>query len=129
VVEPREIGGGSEDGGVNPLLQHLDVLENAVLEWLERSFYETADHELQKALRKQALLPVNMQAEMPEAYRIWRTCQRHSELFWPGGIANQPATLMLEMEACERVSNQFQDQIKRMYGIIEDKGSGASPIG
>ena len=99
---------------MNPLKKHLEALEGAVFDWLELQSYEDASIETQVQLRREALMPGNMKAEMPEPYRLWRACERHNKLFWDGGIADQPHILMMEFSACERATQSFQKHIEKL---------------
>lgn len=89
-------GGGRVKG---PLGRHLEELEAQVHEWLHRAQYELADSDTKRDIRKKAMVP-RLDAEMPEAYRLWRTCDKYRTLFWPGGLGNQPHILMLEFSVC-----------------------------
>lgn len=83
-----------------------------------RVHYESAPNDEQMLLRKAALVP-RMDAEMPEPYRLWRTCERHGKLFWQGGIADQPHILMLEFEACESARNAFTEEVRNMMNVLK----------
>ena len=102
----------------NPLLEHLDRLEEAVLEWLEASFFNSASPEAQRKLRQVGLTPSKPNAEMPEPYRLWRACQRHNSMWWSGGVSNQPYIMMHEFATCEIASNIFDEQIQNYREII-----------
>ena len=69
-------------------------------------------------MRAGAILPVNWEAEMPEAYRLWRSCKKWEKLFWDGGIANQPHILMMEFTVCERTSDQFDRYASGLPAIL-----------
>ena len=69
-------------------------------------------------MRKEALLPANLEAEMPEVYRTWKTCKEWGVLWWEGGLAAQPHLLMLEFSVCQNASTEFQDQLINMERIL-----------
>ncbi len=70
-------------------------------------------------MRKNAVLPSNMKAGIPGAYRIWSACKRHNELWWPGGISNQPHILMDEFMVCEVATKMFDEQKSNYIKIIQ----------
>ena len=81
---------------------------------MDKGHYETAHPDLRKRLRANAILPEDLKAEMPEVYRLWRTCKRWNHLYWPGGIANQPHILMLEFAICEKTKDDFDVYLSQM---------------
>jgi hypothetical protein len=78
----------------------------AVMDWLEVAAYEALDSDTKKVARMEGRMPINMAAEMPEVYRLWRMCKDTGMPFWDGGFADQPRILMMEFQACERASRQ-----------------------
>ena len=77
------------------------------MDWLEVAAYEALDADAKKVARMEGkILHLNMAAEMPEVYRLWRMCKDSNVLFWPGGMADQPRILMMEFQACERATRQ-----------------------
>ena len=70
-------------------------------------------------MRKEALLPANQEAEMPEPYRMWRVCQDWGTLWWDGGIGAQPHLLMLEFSTCQAASAEFQSMLANMERILQ----------
>ena len=78
----------------------------AVMDWLEVAAFEALDNDAKKVARMEGRIPINMAAEMPEVYRLWRMCKDSNVLFWPGGMADQPRILMMEFQACEHASRQ-----------------------
>jgi len=117
----RGSGRGKPGGRVSPLSEHLDALEEAVLNYLETSFYRTANKDLQRDMRKAGLMPIEPNAEMPEPYRLWKTCKRHNTLWWSGGISNQPYVMMREFAVCEIASSQFDEQLDNYREILQGK--------
>lgn len=89
-----------------------------MLEWLEASRYRSMLPDKQKAMRKQALMPINPGAEMPGAYRLWRTCKEWDTLWWDGGLATQPHLLMLEFSACAAAHHDSQDDVASIERIL-----------
>ena len=69
-------------------------------------------------MRKKSLVPANVDAEMPEPYRLWRICKQWDKLWWPGGIANQPHILMMEFAVCAIASAYFQDEAAHRGRIL-----------
>jgi len=69
-------------------------------------------------MRKAALLPGNVDAEMPEPYRLWRICKRWNKLWWAGGMADQPHILMMEFAVCAAADAQFQGDLANMEKIL-----------
>ncbi len=80
----------------------------AVMDWLEVAAYEALDNDTKKVARMEGKMPINMAAEMPEVYRLWRVCKDNNALYWPGGLSSQPHVLMMEFQACERATRQVQ---------------------
>ena len=76
------------------------------MDWLEVAAYNALSNDAKKVARMEGRIPLNMAAEMPEVYRLWRSCKDHNALYWPGGIADQPHILMLEFQACESAFRQ-----------------------
>ena len=105
---------------MHPLELHLQELEQAVCNWLEANQYNNALPDVQRAMRKKALLPAVMDAEMPEAYRLWRLCQDSSSLWWDGGISNQPHILTLEFSVCAYSHRQTQEYLANTQRILND---------
>lgn len=60
-----------------------------------------------------------MSAEMPEPYRLWRMCEEHSSLWWPGGVSNQPHILMAEFAACEAAYSDFREQHRNIARALD----------
>lgn len=92
-----------------------------MLNYLEASFYHSAGKQLQLAMRQQGLIPLELDAEMPEPYRLWKTCERHNTLWWSGGISNQPYVMMREFAVCEIASSEFEEQIGNYRKILQGK--------
>ena len=67
-------------------------------------------------MRKAALMPTNLEAEMPEPYRLWHMCQ--NDKWWPGGVANQPHLQVMEFAACDHARQQFQAELINMEKIL-----------
>jgi len=116
------LGLDANEGGsleAHPLTDHLKALEEAVFDWLEASDYKLASREEQKVRRMEALVPQNVDAEMPEAYRLWRMCQEHNTMWWDGNMAAQPHILMLEFSVCANASYDFDEERVRVNRIIK----------
>ena len=96
--------------GAGWLVEHLDALKQAVVAWLERSHYESAPEERQRAMRKQALVP-DVTVGMPEPYRLWSFCRRKNSMWYNGGVADQPYIQMLEFGVCEQAYGIFRSQV------------------
>lgn len=92
--------------------------------WLRRLHYDAASLDQQRNMRKAALVP-DMAAEMPEVYRLWRTCKQNNSLFWQGNIADQPHVLMLEFTVCENAYNAFQQELENTARILRGMTGGA----
>lgn len=90
-----------------------------MLDWLEASFYNGANNKLKRQLRQSGLVPSKPDADMPEPYRIWKSCQRNNALWWSGGISNQPYVMMHEFAVCEIASNIFEKQVENYREIID----------
>lgn len=69
-------------------------------------------------MRKQALIPTNMDAEMPEVYRLWRTCKEWNTPWWDGGLAAQPRLLMLEFSVCAAAHRDSQGDLANIERIL-----------
>ena len=80
----------------------------AVMDWLEVAAYQALDNDAKKVARMEGRIPINMAAEMPEVYRLWRMCKDSNALYWPGEMSGQPHILMMEFQACERAFKQVQ---------------------
>ena len=91
-----------------------------MLDYLEASLYRNADRNTQLKLRQNGLIPSKPDAEMPEPYRIWKTCQRHDTLWWSGGISNQPHIMMLEFAVCEIADDAFDNQLRNIKNILRE---------
>ena len=77
------------------------------MDWLEVAAYEALDADAKKVARMEGkILHLNMAAEMPEVYRLWRMCKDRD--YWSGGVSGQPHILMMEFQACERAFRQVQ---------------------
>jgi len=74
------------------------------MDWLELAAFNALSNDEKKVRRMEGKLPVNMAAEMPGPYRLWRLCRDNDTLYWPGGLADQPFILLMEFQACERAS-------------------------
>jgi hypothetical protein len=109
---------GGPGGRLDPLSEHLDALEEAVLYYLEASFYHNASRRTQLDMRKKGLTPMKPDAEMPEPYRLWKACERHNTLWWSGGISNQPYVMMREFAVCEIADRQFDEQLENYREIL-----------
>lgn len=79
--------------------------------------YENAHPDRQREMRRNALMP-NHEAEMPEAYRLWRLC--HDTPWWPGGIADQPHLQLMEFAICASAHENFQQERMNMGAILGD---------
>ena len=112
--------GGSIEGAkkTHPLQKHLADLEEAVFQWLDTLSYENASPVKQRAMRKQALLPTNMKAQMPRVYRLFKLCDDGRKNWWPGGVGDQPHLLMLEFSACRNALGQFQSTLRNKERIL-----------
>lgn len=107
---------------MNPLVSHLDRLEDEVIKWLRASFYESLDPGQQVKVRsKFPHLLVKEDIDMPEPYRIWRTCERYGSLWWEGGISNQPYIMGLEHAVCENAWNLWQEELQGIAKIVRGK--------
>ena len=80
--------------------------------------YQSLSPDKQKAMRKQALMPTNQEAEMPEAYRLWRTCKDWNTLWWDGGLSSQPHLLVLEFSVCAAAQQEFQEYSTNVERIL-----------
>jgi hypothetical protein len=96
----------------------LEALEEAVLEYLEASYYRNSQSRVQAAMRQFALVPANANAQMPEPYRIWTQCKSNDMLWWSGGIADQPHILMREFNRCRIAEKIFGEQLENYRAIM-----------
>lgn len=100
------------------LSQHLEQLESAVSEWLEYTFYEQAHPDMQRKMRKAAMIPSGSNVNQPPVYRLWRSCQSANCLWWDGGIANQPVVLMMEFAVCRKVTAEHSGYVTSVLNIV-----------
>lgn len=116
---PSRLCEGTDGGSkLGPLQEHLEALEEAVLEYLEASYYRNSRSSTQAAMRQFALTPQNPEAQMPEPYRIWLQCRANDTLWWSGGIADQPHILMREFNRCRIAEKIFGEQLENYRAII-----------
>lgn len=48
-------------------------------------------------------------SQMPEAYDTYRQIQRYHQLWWMGGLADQPHLLMKEIDACADGVSRYEN--------------------
>jgi len=104
---PKKDKGGLE--------QYLDELAEAVRSWLLLRDYEGASPDKQREMRRKALVP-NHEAEMPEAYRIWRLCR--DTPWWPGGVSDQPHLQLMEFAVCASAYEEYQQERLNLEAIL-----------
>ena len=110
-------------GGVSLIKRHLSTLYDGVLAYLEHEEGSGASFENAMLNTSQGNAP-----EQPEPLAILYTLRNHRTTYSSGGLSNQPAVLMMELNECIRAENEharIQAVNQRLKEQFEAKGNAA----